>query len=92
MDIISLTARFLNVSLFELYESRTEKCTTARYMIWYYSHNENKRTILELSRKFHRPVRTIFHGINKIKTGLENQKYYRDLYQSFKEEVVAKCP
>lgn len=92
MDIVSLTAKNLDVREIDIYVSKTEKCTTARYIIWYYLHYYKKKSIAQIAHQFHYAVRTVCYGISKIRDGILYQKYYQEQYDKFMNEIVAKCP
>lgn len=92
MDIVSLTAKNLDVREIDIYVSKTEKCTTARYIIWYYLHYNKRKSIAQIAHQFHYAVRTVCYGISKIRDGILHQKYYKEQYDQFINKIAAKCP
>lgn len=86
-----MAAKVLEVGEEEIRMSRAEKFTTIRYIIWHYMHYKMGKSISELSHLFHYSPRTVFYGINKIKNGMLTQKYYRDKYDDFIRDIVARC-
>lgn len=87
-EIIRKASIVFNVTEIQIIEGRTERCTTLRYMIWYYLHCERNETVLSVSRQFHSAPRTVHYGISKIREGIQHQKFYQTIYESFINDVV----
>lgn len=54
-----------------------------RYLLWYILHNQYNVPISSLIIAYQRKQRWIFRGIAKIRDGMINQKYYKELYNKF---------
>lgn len=91
MDIIDsicdFSARYFNIKESDLYSRiRTSECVLARHMAMYILHVDYNISIGKLSKAFFRDGRTIFYAINKVRYWIQNQKYYKRMYESFMEE------
>lgn len=83
-DMCSFASRYFSIKITDLYsKTRKGNCITAKHLIWFILHYEYGFKTSELSREFFRSRRDVFLGISKIKSGIKNQKYYKDLYEKF---------
>ena len=62
--------------------------STARHFIWYLAHYRIPVVINDLSLVFKRKPNAIKKGIAKIKFGIENERYYRNIY----DDIIQKIP
>lgn len=86
-----LCAKYFKIEERDLYSKkygRTE--CLAKHMLWYLLHTEYGVPTSELSRSFFRTRRHVFFGINKIKEGMKNQKFYIDIYNNFVKYIDEK--
>ena len=82
-EIIERIALYYGIDKEPLLYSRKNKFTTIRHMIWYYCHNANGVSVLEMAKRFRCTTRAIFLGIRKIKDGVSRQRFYKDSYTEF---------
>lgn len=85
--ICEFIAHYFHIDENQMYGySRKENIVMARHLAWYILHVDHKISTAILSKEFFRSKRVIFFGVNKIRNGIENQKYYRSIYNDFMEE------
>ena len=83
--ICTFAAKHFNVHLSLIYShSTTDECSIARYMIWYYLHYELGASVAKIAKDFNRTKRAVFAGLSKIRNGIKKQKFYKDIYTTFK--------
>ena len=61
-------------------DSKCSDASTARHFVWYICRNEDIASMRELMREYRRLRRAIFHGIAKIRFGINTQSYYKNIY------------
>lgn len=84
-------ANYFRIDENHLYgHSRKEDIVMARHLAWYILHADYKVPVSILSKEFFRAKRVVFFGINKIKTGISNQRFYRVVYEKFMESYKNK--
>lgn len=90
-DVSRFAAKYFNVREIDLYSKcRRDDCVTARHIIWYYLHYEHNVPASVLAREFFRGRRNVFLALNKIKNGIETQKYYKGIYANFTDAYKSK--
>lgn len=68
----------------DLYSStRKGDKVMARHLLWYVLHVDYGISTGVLSKEFLRTRRQIFNAINKIKSGVNKQRFYKELYSNF---------
>jgi len=65
--------------------SKCSDISTARHFVWYICREEELCTMRDLMREYKRLRRAIFHGIAKIRFGVQTQPYYKNIYSKICE-------
>lgn len=86
--VSAICARHFNIDEREIYSKiREEDRITARHLLWYVLHVDFKVSTGVLSKEFFRTRRQIFSAIGKIRLRLKVQRFYREIYSSFMNEL-----
>ena len=77
----SICSKQFGIKETDLYgATRKEYVVIIRHILWYMLHVDFGIPISAIRKGFFRKDRSIFYAINKIKSGVKNQKLYYDLY------------
>lgn len=80
-DIEEIVSEAMGVDLVEIRgNSKCSEASTARHFVWYICRNEDIASMRELMMRYNRLKRAVFHGIAKIRFGINTQPYYKNIY------------
>lgn len=87
-DVSEACAKYFHIDEKKLYGRGVDRTTSlARHLLWYVLHVDYGIPTSFLSKNFYRTRRHIFFGINKIREGMKKQRFYKRLYDDFKNEI-----
>lgn len=98
MDVVidrlcAFAAKYFSINENDIYSrGRSMQCILARHIIWYILHYKHKIPSSVIADKFFRTKRMIFWAVSKIKYGVETQRYYKEVFDSFYKEYKSICP
>lgn len=85
-DIERIVAEAMSVDIADIRgDSKCSDVSTARHFVWYICRNEDIASMRDLMREYRRLRRAIFHGIAKIRFGINTQSYYKKIYAKISE-------
>ena len=89
IDKVSIIcAKHFNIDERDLYSStRKEDMVLARHFSWYILHVDYGISTGILCKEFFKTRRQVFSAINKIRNGIDKQKFYQELYESLKRSI-----
>lgn len=84
--IVDFACNFFGIKEGKLLSHDTcDRCSIARYTIWYYIHYEMGVSTRDIGEYFGRTKNTVFKGLAKLKSGIKTQPYYKRMYKDFVE-------
>lgn len=95
LKISQYSAKYFKIDENSLYNRCVDRTLTlARHIAWYILHVDYGIPTSILSKRFHRTRRHIFYGINKIRCGIEKQKFYKTIYKDLLDfmKLDKTCP
>lgn len=66
---------------------RFDEVVVARHILWYVLHVDMKMSVGKISKEFFRSKRQVFSAISKVKSGINKQKFYKELYEGFIQKL-----
>lgn len=89
-EVIACVCEYFDVDILVTTErhGKYQTCSNARHFCWYILHYDLGISIRLIGKRFKRKENTIKKGVAKIKSGIRQQRYYRDKFHDLQRRTA----
>lgn len=86
-EIVKFASKYFGIKESRLLSHDTsDDCSICRYIVWHYLHYEKEFSTRTICEYFGRTKDAVFKGLAKIKSSMNMQMHYRNMYGMFVQE------